>query len=177
MQAADADWRIVPEKRCDPGHGGKLRAQFVDDLVDLRALGARLQADVEVPLVHGSSAPANSRHYVGDRRILHQDFADLFLVLHHGVKRNALNGFGGPVDLIDILARQKALRNDDRKIVRPDRQGHQNHHRCQLVPKHDLKATVVSFLEPHLHGLKEVVEAAVLYLRGEVSGSGCKASA
>ena len=73
-------------------------------------------------------------------------------------------GFGGSVDLIDILARQEALRNDDSKIVRPDGQSRRKHHRGQLMPKHDLKTTVISLLEPHLHGLSEVVEPAVFYV-------------
>src|ERR1700722_17909660 len=83
---------------------------------------------------------------------------------NHGIERNTLYGFGGPVDLIDILARQEAFRNDDSKIVCPDHHGGQEHHHGQLMPKYDLKTTVVSLLEPQLHGFGEVVESTMLYL-------------
>ena len=61
LQPADADRRIVPQKRGDAGHHGKLGAQFVDDLVHLRALGARLQPNVQTPLVQGPAARADRR--------------------------------------------------------------------------------------------------------------------
>src|SRR5580704_9671313 len=83
------------------------------------------------------------------------------LVLDHRVKRDALDRFRGPVDLIDILARQKPLGNNDRKIVSSSRQSDRKHQGRELVAKRDLQATIVDRRKSLLPGFKEVVEPAV----------------
>src|ERR1700719_991517 len=59
LQAADADRGIIAQERHHAGHGSEFGAQLVDDLVALRALRPRLQANVEPALIQGSAARAD----------------------------------------------------------------------------------------------------------------------
>ena len=114
--SADADGGIVTQIYGYSRHGCKFGAQLLNDLVDLRALGAGLQINVYLALVEAPAARSDLRQHVGHVGIVLNNLGDLELVLQHGIIRRALDRFGGAIDLPDVLAGEEALGNRNRQI-------------------------------------------------------------
>src|SRR5579883_102393 len=118
LDPADADRRIVPQKHRDPWYRGKLRTQFLNDLIDLGSLRAGLQEDIEIALIQTLAALSDLGEHVRDRRIVLHDLGNLKLMLHHRIIRGAFDCFCGSIDLCNVFARQEALGDDNRQIDR-----------------------------------------------------------
>src|SRR6266567_2783479 len=75
--------------------------------------------------------------------------------------RNAFGRFGGDIELVDIFARQKALRYGHVEVRGADQQESRSQHGGEFMSKHDLEAAVVCVRESNLDRFEEVEEAAV----------------
>ena len=82
-----------------------------------RALGARLQIDVEA-----RAAAADVRGERRDVRILRQDVHDLLHVPDHGLVADALNRLDLAAELTGVDARDEALRDRAKQIDGADQQ-------------------------------------------------------
>ena len=84
------------------------------------------------------------------------------------------------IDLVDVLAGQKALGNRRRtdNTVRQHQDSRETIMVAQSVPDHDLQAAVVyAFQHPSKHALEQVVEPCRAFAFAAGAGSGCTASA
>ena len=106
----------------------------MNDLVDLRPVGARLQINANGALVEAPAERPDLRQHIRHVRIVLKNLSDLKLVLHHQIIRRAFDRLGSSIDLPDVFAGQEAFGNHDRQIYRTHQQRQRNGYSRQLVP-------------------------------------------
>src|SRR6266404_487660 len=117
---AGANQRRILEKSADAGNGQEFLPKLLDDLIDVRPLRARFEMHENTATVaaDGRATGADGRHITHDIGIFIDDFHQGQLMLFHGFKRDVLTAFGNRKSLAGVLAREKALGDDAKKVNR-----------------------------------------------------------
>src|SRR5262249_55103733 len=161
LQATDPDGRVVAHVHRDSRHAREFWPQRLHHLLHLWTLRAGLQSYVQLALIGAPHVTANLRHHVRDGRILSNDLSHLFLMFDHAVERDTFHGFGGRIELLDILARQKTFRHDHVEVDSRDEQEQRDNHRLGLMPEHNFQTPVVNGSQAIPHLFDGVEHAAV----------------
>ena len=105
----------------DPGHRAQLSAQVRQDLLQMRAIGSRLQLDKEPPFAEARRAGSTDlRDHVGNIERAAERLFDPALQRAHRREGNVVAGASRDLDLAGIVLGEEALRDDAEKPTRRD---------------------------------------------------------
>src|SRR5262249_29797716 len=110
-RAANADGRQVLQVDIDAGNLHQLRPEFLDDLVHMGPLAARLEPGEDASGVESGvhPAPAYGGHVVVHVGAVSDDFGGFFLVAHHVLKGDPLDALGESKKIALVFAGRKPL--------------------------------------------------------------------
>ena len=164
QKAADADKGRVLQVHVDAGNRGELAAKLLDDLVHVRALGARLEAHEHAAIVaaDGGTARADGGHVAGDVGVLVDDAHQGQLVLAHSLEGNVLPRFGDAKELAGVFTGEKALGNDDKQRRRGEEDEARDEHGQAAVAQDVLQAPIVGPQQAVEEPLGNGIDAAML---------------
>src|SRR5678815_3900120 len=121
LNTADSDRRRILEIHAYPGYGRELRAKLLNHLVRReRSVGARLQFDVETPVVSIGHVVRQRR----DIRILLDDVSNRQFVRNHRIEAYSLRRFDLPRQLSGVLTGNETFWNRHEQIDGSDEEEH-----------------------------------------------------
>ena len=150
---ADANGGRILQIDLHAGNLSQLRLKAGNDLIHaFFALSARLEPDqqlTEVWTSDGLRGCAPNRGHQGFHiRVVTHDGGDGLLVFHHLKIGSALQRFRDYRDLIGVLLRNKALRNNAEQVHRSRQHQHECRHGEHPVTQHHLQGNVVGVEHP-----------------------------